>query len=200
MTESTDPYLYPGTLVLKNIRDIRDSKTLAQFEAQATSRRLVEMWVSPPLGNFDVTRLKAIHHYLFQDVYDWAGNFRSVNISKDGDPFGPPRFLEGFLESLFRRLDGGRAVRSETIDQFAEQMAFYFAEINAAHPFREGNGRTQREFLRQLAVNAGFVIDWRGVTREEMIVASRQSLRTGDNSLLTKIILSCLATNDNDSE
>jgi len=149
------------------------------------------MWARLPMGRFDVTHLEAIHKYLFQDVYEWAGDFRSVNISKDGDPFGPPRFLECFLEALFRQLDGGRAVKSETVEEFAERTAFYSAEVNAAHPFREGNGRTQREFLRQLAVSAGFVIDWRGVKREAMIAAPQSADPEQLASYEDSSVLSC---------
>lgn len=193
MIESTDPYLYPGTLVLKNLRNIQARETLDRFEAEATSQRIAELTMSHHLASFDVAHLKAIHQYLFQDVYEWAGDFRTVSISKDGHLFGRPQFLEMVLKKLFRQLNGGRAVKSDTNEEFARRTAFYFAEINAAHPFREGNGRTQREFLRQLAVKSGFLLDWRRVTREEMIAASRQSFRTGDNSLLMKILVSCLA-------
>ncbi len=82
MTGSMDPYLYPGTDLLKNLRNIRDSSSLARFEAEATSRRLVEPIHSPLPGWFDTAHLEAIHKRTFQDVYAWAGRFRTVNISK----------------------------------------------------------------------------------------------------------------------
>ena len=88
MTESMDPYLYPGTNVLKNLRDIRNPGTLACFEAEATTRRIVELIHSPAQGQFDTAHLRAIHRRIFQDVYEWAGQFRTVYISKDGHLFG----------------------------------------------------------------------------------------------------------------
>jgi cell filamentation protein len=82
MTESTDPYVYPGTNVLKNLRDTSDGDLLARFEAEATSRRIIELIGSPVPGRFDTAHLKAIHKHIFQDVYAWAGQFRTVYISK----------------------------------------------------------------------------------------------------------------------
>jgi cell filamentation protein len=82
MPESSDPYTYPGTEVLRNIPDIRDSQRLADFEANATTARLAELGAIPLKGRFDVAHLKAIHKYIFQDVYSWAGEFRTVNVSR----------------------------------------------------------------------------------------------------------------------
>ena len=93
MTGNTDPYLYPGTRVLKNLRNICASEILARFEAEATSRRLVQLINSPMPGRFDTAHLKAIHRRIFQDVYVWAGQFRIVNISKDGHLFGAAGFI-----------------------------------------------------------------------------------------------------------
>jgi cell filamentation protein len=104
MTESTDPYLYPGTDVLKNLRDIRDPDILARFEAEATSRRLVQLINSPVPGRFDTAQLKAIHKHIFQDIYAWAGQFRTVNISKGGHPFGTAAFVEPALNDLLQKL------------------------------------------------------------------------------------------------
>src|ERR1700681_2765037 len=104
MTESTDPYLYPGTDVPKNLRGIRDPNTLSQFEAESTTRRIVQLINSPVQCRFDTVCLRAIHRHIFQDVYSWAGQFRTVNISKGGHLFGVAAFVEPALDDMLRNL------------------------------------------------------------------------------------------------
>src|SRR5271168_4158938 len=104
MTENSDPYLYPGTSVLKNLRGLTDPKQLARLEARRTQQRLAELIDNPLSGGFDVAHLKAVHRYIFQDVYAWAGQFRTVNISKGGRPFGLVDFLEPSLQQVLEKL------------------------------------------------------------------------------------------------
>ena len=192
--ENTDPYLYPGTSVLKNLRGLNDPEQLARFEGRRTHQRIAELIDSSLPGEFDVAHLKAIHRYIFQDVYEWAGEFRTVNISKGGHPFGLAAFLEPSLQQILIKLaTEGQLVKLDA-QTFANRAAYYLGELNAAHPFREGNGRTQREFIRELGINAGHYIDWRATTTEEMIGASKSSHRTGDSSLFAGIILKCTRT------
>ena len=190
--ESSDPYLYPGTAVLKNLRGLTDQRELDAFEARSTHRRLAELIEAPLSGKFDTAYLKAIHRYIFQDVFDWAGLFRTVDISKGGHLFGRAEFLESALEQAFRKLEAANYLAGLGIDTFAEQAAYYFGELNAAHPFREGNGRTQREFIRELGLKAGHYIDWRETTAEEMVEASRLSHVRGDASLFANVIRKCI--------
>lgn len=192
MTESTDPYLYPGTDVLKNLRDIRDSDILARFEAEATSRRIIQLINAPVLGSFDTARLKAIHKHIFQDVYTWAGQFRTVNISKGDHLFGAATFVEPAVNDLLQKLSAENYLQAVDPKVFANRAGYFLSEINAAHPFREGNGRTQREFIRELGLHAGFEIDWSRITREQMIAASRESFQTGDSSGLAALIFTSM--------
>jgi len=83
-SENSDPYLYPRTNVLKNLRGLTDPEHLERFEARRTHRRIAELIDNALSGEFDLAHLKAIHRYIFQDVYEWAGQFRTVNISKGG--------------------------------------------------------------------------------------------------------------------
>lgn len=92
MPESSDPYMYPGPDVLRNILGIRDLEQLDAFEANATAARLIELDAAPVAGRLDVAHLKAIHRYIFQDVYHCAGEFRTVNISQGGHLFGAAAF------------------------------------------------------------------------------------------------------------
>src|SRR5260370_26094427 len=103
MPDSSDPYTYPGTDVLRNILDVRDPQHLAAFEANATAARLIELDAAPLEGRFDVAHLKAIHRYIFQDVYPWAVEFRTINISKGGHLFGVAAFVEPTLQEVLRK-------------------------------------------------------------------------------------------------
>jgi len=190
--ENSDPYLYPGTNVLKNLRGLTDPEHLERFEARRTHRRIAELIDNAVSGEFDLGHLKAIHRYIFQDVYEWAGQFRTVNISKGGHLFGLADFLESSLQQVLMKLAAENHLVGLDVDTFADRAAYFLGELNAAHPFREGNGRTQREFLRELGLKAGHYIDWRAVTAQEMIEASQLSHRSGDASLFIKMILKCM--------
>jgi cell filamentation protein len=146
--ESMDPYVYPGTNVLKNLRDIRDLVGLSKFEMDMTTRRASELLVRPAPGKFDIPHLKSIHGYIFQDVYDWAGEFRSVNIARPGQFYFA--FVQQIGSAFAAMLD---ALRKEQFlsglgpERFSQRAAYYMGELNAIHPFRDGNRRTQREFV-----------------------------------------------------
>jgi cell filamentation protein len=102
--ENSDPYLYPGTNVLKNLRGLTDPEQLERFEARRTHQRIAELIDNPLSGVFDIAHLKAIHRYIFQDLYEWAGQFREVNISKGGHLFGLAIFLESSLQQILTKL------------------------------------------------------------------------------------------------
>src|ERR1700730_1352727 len=162
MPENSDPYLYPGTSVLKNLRGLTDPQQLERFEARRTHQRIAELIDNPLVGEFDLAHLKAIHLYIFKDVYEWAGQYRTVNISKGGHLFGLANFLEPSLQEVLTNLAAEKHLVNLNADTFAGRAAYFLGELNAAHPFREGNGRTQREFIRELGLKAGHYIDWRG--------------------------------------
>jgi len=195
MTGNSDPYLYPGTNVLKNLRGLTDPEPLARFEARGTHRRIAELIDTPVPGRFDLAHLKAIHRYIFQDVYEWAGEFRTVNISKGGHLFGVAAFLEPALQQTVEKLAAENYLVDLDAAPFAGRAAWFLGEVNAAHPFREGNGRTQREFLRELGLKAGHYMDWRATTIEEMTNASRLSHVSGDASLFARLLTVCLRSN-----
>ena len=97
MPANLDPYLYPGTEDLRNLPGIRNAGLLAAFEANATAARLAELGARSPQGDFNLTHFAAIHRFVFQDVFDWAGEFRSVNLARGGHLFALPAFLEPAL-------------------------------------------------------------------------------------------------------
>ena len=190
--ENSDPYLHPGTNVLKNLRGLTDPELLERFEARRTHYRVSELIDNPVPGRFDLGHLKAIHRYIFQDVYEWAGQFRTVNISKGGHLFGLATFLEPALQQVLTKLAAENHLIELDADTFAGRAAYFLGELNAAHPFREGNGRAQREFIRELGLKAGHYIDWRATTAKEMIEASQLSHLRGESSLFANLILKCL--------
>ncbi len=192
MPASSDPYTYPGTDVLRNLLDIRDPWQLAAFEANATTARLISLDAASVNGRYDIAHFKAIHRFVFQDVYSWAGEFRNVNISKGGQLFGAAAFIQPALQDVLQNLARELHLRGLDRPAFASRAGFYMGEINAIHPFRDGNGRAQREFIRQLAMQAGFAIDWSRITRTQMTAASIESFRTGDSSPMASLVDLCI--------
>ena len=184
-----DPYVYPGTNVLRNLRDIRDPARLSKFEMDMTTARVGELLRNPLGGKFEARHLQAIHGHIFQDVYAWAGQFRTVNMSRSGQfPFALSHQVPQSLDRLTGELHKERHLAGLERPKFANRAAQYLGELNAIHPFRDGNGRTQREFIRELAGWNRFALDWSSVPREQMTEASKLSFQLGDNSGLEDIL------------
>jgi cell filamentation protein len=193
-----DPYIYPGTSVLKNLRDIRDPERLSKFEMDMTTRRLSELARNPSQGKFDGRYLQAIHGYIFQDVYAWAGEFRIVNISPSGQfPFAFSDHIAQSLSKLAGELEKEQHLANLDRPKLASRAAHYMGELNAIHPFRDGNGRAQPEFIRELAGRSGYALDWSRVSREQMIEASKTSFQHGDNSGLEDLLRMALENERN---
>ena len=157
--EFADPYVYPGTDVLRNKPGLRDSEALRRFEYEQTASRAAELQARPIPGKFDLQHLQAIHKQLFQDVYPWAGEVRTVNLSKGGQRFAGNAFIESYTATLSADLAKENHLRGLDKPQFVERLAHHYNEFNIVHPFREGNGRSTREFFNQLAKQAGYEID-----------------------------------------
>lgn len=151
-----DPYCYPNSDVLKNKAGHTDSAALEAFETAMTFARADEPL---PAGRFSVAHYRAVHHHLFQDVYDWAGKFRAVRLSKGTSTFCYPENIAKEMKSLFAWLKQQQFLKDRTSAEFAVGAAHFLAELNAVHPFREGNGRTQLTFLALLADRAGHPLD-----------------------------------------
>jgi cell filamentation protein len=151
-----DPYCYPGSSVLINRPGLRDQATLAEFEAEAVAQRFREPL---PAGRLGYRHYGAIHRHLFQDVYAWAGKIRSVRIAKQGSAFCYPEHIDREMRRLFEDLAKRKHLRDLDSVDFATQAAHFLADLNAIHPFREGNGRAQLSFLVVLANHAGHPLD-----------------------------------------
>jgi cell filamentation protein len=146
-----DPYCYPRTTVLKNRAGLRTQRALTRFETAMAAQRADEPL---PVGRLSVRHYCAIHRHLFQDVYAWAGQFRTMRISKAGSMFCYPEHIPTEMRSLFDRLKHDNYSRDLSTDDFIRRAAHFLATLNAIHPFRDGNGRTQLTFLAVLAAEA----------------------------------------------
>lgn len=187
---SDTKYCYPDSDVLVNKLDIRDPNKLQIFERKLTMLRLLELIDKPIEGKFDLKHLQAIHAYIFQDVYDWEGKIRTVDIAK-GNTFCNVRFISSQADVIFSKLKEEYYLAGLEEYMFTKRLAYYFSEINALHPFREGNGRSQREFICSLALKNGYLIYFEKASKEEMLIASKKSFMC-DYEDMEKIMAKCI--------
>lgn len=178
-----DPYVYPGTNTLINRFNVRNQDVLEEIESQYFYIRAIKPL---PKGSFNYEHLKAIHKHLFSDVYEWAGQERTVNISKNGNLFAHVEFIAPSLNSLFNKLNQDDHLRGLEKTVFCSKLSYYFNEVNAVHPFREGNGRSQRTFFEELANYAGYNLDWMKIDREAYLKAAIAGFN-GDNLPMAKV-------------
>jgi cell filamentation protein len=174
---SGDPYVYPRTSVLRNKLGIRNAEELDRIERRLATQRARE---GIPTGNFDLKHLKAIHRHLFQDIYDWAGELRTVEISKSGSQFQFMRYIETGMADVHRRLVQRNFLRALDAAAFARQAGEIMGDVNYVHPFREGNGRTQMLYLGQLASQAGHRIDIEHIRNLQNWVEVSRAAHRGD--------------------
>jgi len=179
-----DPYTYKNSTVLVNKLDLRNQEDLDAFEAEISSARAEEPL---PEGALDFEHYRAVHHHLFQDVYEWAGQPRSVRIAKGGNPFCFPENIEGEARKLFDELQEADYLRNLSSLEFADEAAHFLAELNAIHAFREGNGRSQLTFFALLANYAGHPLDLDRLDPSAMLAAMIASF-AGNNDQLIEVI------------
>ncbi|MED4954512.1 cell filamentation protein Fic [Paenibacillus macerans] len=167
-------YCYPQSNVLINKLGITDPQKLLEAEREITSLRLANAKINIIKGNFDLAHLRRIHEYIFGDIYDWAGQIRWVNIAK-GNMFCNYEYIESNANELFAKLKKENYLKGLSADEIPLRLSYYLGEINVLHPFREGNGRTQRLFVEYLAEQAGYSVDFSQVSDKLMIEASAAS-------------------------
>ncbi|MDN5930900.1 MAG: Fic family protein [Pseudonocardia sp.] len=181
-----DPYLDLEHGVLRNLPGLTDRAALAQVEAGVSAIRLAELEEHDLPGRYDLDHLQAFHRRVFGDIYDWAGELRTVSIGK-GMPFCLPQHLRSSGETLFVQLARRRYLEGLDRAAFVDNLAGFLGELNALHPFREGNGRTQRAFCGQLARAAGHPIRWALLDGAENITASKAA-HLGDLDPLRRML------------
>lgn len=160
-----DPYLYPHTDILRNLADIRDREVLSCMEAEYTSIRLAELVTGESVSRFDFAALCDVHHYIFQDIYEWAGEIRVINIEKSEPALGGISIqysdcLDIVKDAAFILDQMNHCTWEKVpIDEVAKIFAEYLAELWKVHPYREGNTRTIITFCSQFIESKGFYID-----------------------------------------
>jgi len=179
-----DPYCYPGSSVLINRLDIRDQAELDAYETLITAQRGEEVL---PNGRLGYAHYRAIHRHLFQDVFSWAGKLRTVRIAKGGSMFCYPEHIDAEMRKLFEQLSADRFLHGMTADKFARRAAHLLAELNAIHPFREGNGRTQLTYLTLLAARAGHPLALERMDPAAMLAAMVASFKSDETPLAALI-------------
>lgn len=181
-------YCYPGTDILKNKLGITDPEIFRQAESDLAFAALLELALCPIKGNFDRAHLCAVHEFLFEAFYDFAGKTRKENISKGNTRFCVWQYIDEQLDLLFGKIKNmGRPNDKEEIADF---LSYIMTELNVIHPFREGNGRAIREFIREYAADFGYKLDWSKVKKEELLDASIASVL--DRTNLTLCLEQCL--------
>ena len=173
--EITADYCYKNSDVLINKLNITNDEDLFDAERELVSLRIYELNEYPLKGNFDFNYLKDIHKYLFQDVYRWAGDIRTCNIAKQ-DLFCLTEHIESFGNEIFNELKQEKYFFEYDSETVLDKLVELFADINALHPFREGNGRSQRVFIESLAKINGVYLDLTNVSKDEMVIASHDSI------------------------
>ncbi|SNX29206.1 cell filamentation protein [Polynucleobacter meluiroseus] len=186
--DADDTYCYPGTDVLRNKAEITNAEDLDAYEGELSTLRSIEILENPIAGQFDLAHLQRIHLALFQDVYDWAGKIRTVDISRGNSRFANVRFIESAANDIFNKLARENWLRGLDVNALSKRLAHYLSEINALHPFREGNGRVQRIFISQLSQSAGYQLDYSDLEQEQIYQAMELAFN-GDESILADLIL-----------
>ena len=193
--DADDTYCYPGTDVLRNKAEITNAQDLDTYEGELSTLRSIEILENPIVGQFDLAHLQRIHIALFQDVYDWAGKIRTVDISRGNSRFANVRFIESAANDIFTKLAHENWLKGLDTNTLSKRLAHYLSEINALHPFREGNGRVQRIFISQLSESAGYQLDYSDLEQEQIYQAMELAFN-GDESILANLILERLQSSD----
>lgn len=188
--ERKSSYCYENSNTLVNKLNVKDNELLQKYEAKITAAKLLGLRQKGVTGNFDSKHLIALHTYLFEDIYPFAGKFRTEDISKGVFSFAHWEYISSELERLLKELKNEDYLENIDKKHFSQKLAYYIAEMNVLHPFREGNGRTIREFIRQLALRNGYLLNLKKVSPEEMLAASKKSVI--DTTDLENILEKCL--------
>lgn len=175
---------YEGTTCLINKFGITDETKLSEVQADITFAKASKLEENPIDGKFDIEHYKAIHRYLFEDLYDWAGQFRTINISKKGTKFVKTDELENLCVKCFDRIKSSNYFRNISFESFVENIVDLYCTLNMLHPFREGNGRTERIFIAQLIRLNGYDIDFSEIDSDYMIIATIQAAQGVTDNLV----------------
>lgn len=194
---SQSVYCYTGTDVLINKFDEKDPEKLDNLETTFTTRRIYQLYENPIYGSFGLKHLQKIHRFIFQDVYSFAGVFRDEQIEKGTTTFAHPLHINSYGTDVFKQLKNEKFLKEIDKEKFSERTSYFLGEVNILHPFREGNGRVQREFFRLLAMKNGYELDWSKIGQEDMLKASIDSV--SNSNAFKRILLDAIVNEVPDS-
>ena len=191
---ANDPYVYPGTDTLRNLHGITDDKALTELELKLTMARGAEAarLTFPDTAN----GYRALHKHLFQDVYEWAGKDRTVDTAKGGARFAHSPYIASSLDAVFRDMAAKNGFRGLAREDFFDRLGNHINELNAVHPFREGNGRTMRHHAAQVAREAGHPIRISAIDKTAWMEASRHGFLTGDHRAMSAVLAAAAIRRD----
>ncbi|MDR1328209.1 MAG: Fic family protein [Oscillospiraceae bacterium] len=170
--EGDDFYCYPDTKVLINRFNIRNYEILQAAEREFSYAKITKLQQSPFKGTLDLKYLQKIHRFIFEDIYTWAGRIRGGQFFSKGETeFVRAPMIYTYADNIFGKLRNEEWLRRLPREQFIERLAYYMAEINTLHPFREGNGRTQRLFFEESARRARYQINFSDVEPDTLLEA-----------------------------
>ena len=189
-TTTQSIYCYPDSNVLKNKLNIRDNKLLKTAEEEITLIKQMELLKNPIKGNFSKAHLMNIHKFIFEDIYSFAGKIRREQISKADTMFYPPDLIDRELDKVFAKIKEKNMHKETDEEKVFDNLAYVMAELNIIHPFREGNGRSIREFIRLMAKRMGYDLNWGNADKEELLEASIMSVN--NYKVLIGILEDCI--------
>jgi cell filamentation protein len=188
-------YTDPKTGLLRNLQDITDPEVLVFVESGVVTKRLQELY-EQPIKIKGIDSLIEIHKHLFQDIYVWAGKQRTVEISKDGKQFFPTSHFDNAFKYIGQLIVQFKKIQKNNKKQLAEKLAEILDNVNYLHPFREGNGRTQREFLRLLAIEKGLILNLNPPDNKSVYERYMKGTIESDIKTLTELIFELINTNE----
>lgn len=183
-------YCYLDSDVLKNKLRIRDGTQLKQAEEEFTAVKQLMLLESPLKGYFTKTHLLRIHRFLFEDIYPFAGHIRREQISKGTTMFYSPNLIDRELKRVFDKIHAEKILDEKEREIQIQNLSYVMSKLNMIHPFREGNGRSIREFIRCMALQYSFCINWGNIDRDTLINAAIASV--DDDMAFCNVLTQCV--------
>lgn len=190
-----DLYLDPDTGILRNLVGARTAEELARYESDLTTGRTVQVQANDlVVHSRDLAELRSIHRHLFQDIYGWAGEIRTIDMRRGaGQFFAPVAGIDTNAFHVFAALRECEYLQNLGQQRFVQELARFYDDLNFVHPFRDGNGRVQRLFWSRVSYQAGWILDWRPIHGDLLDEVSRVAREEGSRGDLESALSLCVS-------